>query len=134
MKIKCRKKKSNEWHFVASISVPHLVCFVSACSSKSWSVLYKGHFGKKRTNKKTNKKPVLILPPLRQKKCHFWLFIFLLLKEFVWLQQVLVAACGILAPWPGIGPRRPALGAWSRSHWTAREVPLLFWIMYIYHH
>ena len=25
-------------------------------------------------------------------------------------------------PWPGIKPRSPALGAWSLSHWTTREV------------
>ena len=30
-----------------------------------------------------------------------------------------------LVPWPGIEPGSPALGAWSLSHWTTREVPLL---------
>ena len=32
--------------------------------------------------------------------------------------------CGLwgLAPWPGIEPRSPALGAWSLSQWTTREV------------
>ena len=28
-----------------------------------------------------------------------------------------------LVPGPGIEPRPPALGAWSRNHWTTREVP-----------
>ena len=36
--------------------------------------------------------------------------------------ELLVAACGNLVPWPGIEPRSPALGAWSLSHWTTREV------------
>ena len=27
-----------------------------------------------------------------------------------------------LVPWPGMKPRPPALGAWSLSHWTTREV------------
>ena len=33
--------------------------------------------------------------------------------------------CGMwdLVPWPGIKPWPPALGAWSLSHWTTREVP-----------
>ena len=29
-----------------------------------------------------------------------------------------------LAPWPGIEPGPPALGAQSLSHWTTREVPI----------
>ena len=54
------------------------------------------------------------------------------------MQDLLVVACGIfscgmqtlscgmrdLVPWPGVEPRPPALGAWSLSHWTIREVPL----------
>ena len=28
-----------------------------------------------------------------------------------------------LVPWPRIEPGPPALGAWSLSHWTTREVP-----------
>ena len=50
-----------------------------------------------------------------------------------WLWQVLVAgmrtlSCDMwaLAPWPGIEPGPPALGAWSLSHWTTREVPSLW--------
>ena len=59
--------------------------------------------------------------------------------------DLLVAACGIfscgmgnLVPWPGVEPGPPALGAWSLSHWTTREVPrwymLLFlikWLLYM---
>ena len=48
-----------------------------------------------------------------------------------WLPLVLVAACGLfvaacmrdLVPQPGIEPGPPALGAWSLTHWTTREVP-----------
>ena len=29
-------------------------------------------------------------------------------------------------PWPGIEPRPPALGAWSRNHWITREVLVWF--------
>ena len=42
---------------------------------------------------------------------------------FLWLCWVLVAACGIYFPDQGSNPRPPALGAWSLSHWTTREVP-----------
>ena len=28
-----------------------------------------------------------------------------------------------LVSWPGIEPKRPALGAWTLSHWTTREGP-----------
>ena len=61
----------------------------------------------------------LIPPPLLFKK-----------YLFIWLHWVLVGAFGIfswsmwdLVPWPGIEPGPPALGAWSLSHWTSREVP-----------
>ena len=30
--------------------------------------------------------------------------------------------------WPGIKPGPLALGAWSLSHWTTREVPVLFFV------
>ena len=81
---------------------------------------------------------------------NIYLFIYL----FIWLHWVLlaackiffaaceifVAACGIfscgrrtlscsmwdLVPWPGIKPGSPALGVWSLSHWTTRDVPELF--------
>ena len=50
-----------------------------------------------------------------------------------WLCRVLVAACGIfrcsmryLAPQTGVEPGAPALGAWSPSLWTPREVLMPF--------
>ena len=35
-------------------------------------------------------------------------------------------SCGMwdLVPWPGIEPGPPALGLWSLSHYTTREIPL----------
>ena len=30
-----------------------------------------------------------------------------------------------VVPWPGMGPRPPALGAWRLSHWATREAPWL---------
>ena len=33
-----------------------------------------------------------------------------------------------LVPRPGIELRVPALGAWSLSHWTTKEVPL--WLVF----
>ena len=40
----------------------------------------------------------------------------------------LIVACGVfscgLVPWPGMEPVPPALGTWSLSHWTTREVPV----------
>ena len=45
--------------------------------------------------------------------------------------QVLIFSCSMrtlscgmwdLVPWPGIKPGPPALGAWSLTHWTTREV------------
>ena len=38
------------------------------------------------------------------------------------------AACGILAPRPGIEPRTPAVEVQSPNHWTAREFPQL-WLL-----
>ena len=37
----------------------------------------------------------------------------------------LLAACKILAPWPGLKPMSPAVEAWNLNHWTVREVPIL---------
>ena len=49
--------------------------------------------------------------------------------KFIWLHQVLVVAYGLFSfsmwdpvPRAGIESRPPALGAWSLSHWTTREV------------
>ena len=38
-------------------------------------------------------------------------------------------SCGLwdLVSWPGLEPRPPALGVQSLSHWTTREVPVLFY-------
>jgi len=56
--------------------------------------------------------------------------ILFLIYLFIWLCWVSVAASGIfscglwdLVPWPGIKFRLLALGSWSLSHWTTREVP-----------
>ena len=40
-----------------------------------------------------------------------------------------------VVPWPGIKPRPPALGTWSLSHWTTREVPqtVPFWAYFTKH-
>ena len=35
--------------------------------------------------------------------------------------------CGISAPWPGIEPATPVLGAWSLSHWTSKEALIYAW-------
>ena len=49
---------------------------------------------------------------------------------FLFLICIYLATSGLrwdiwdLVPWPGIEPRPPALGAWSLSHWTIREVPV----------
>ena len=73
---------------------------------------------------------LLSLPVLFFNIYHFYFFI--------WLHQVLVVAHRIFhcdmqtLIWHvgssslkcGIEPRTPALGAWSLSHWTTREVPL----------
>ena len=60
----------------------------------------------------------------------FPLFFFLICL-FIWLHQVLTVVRGFfsgsmqgLVPWPGIKPEASALGAWSLSHWTIREIPL----------
>ena len=64
---------------------------------------------------------------------------------FIWLCQVLVAAFGIfscsiqtlscsmwdLVPWPGIEPGPRALGVWNLSHWTTREVPVMYILTFI---
>ena len=72
--------------------------------------------------------------------------VFFFFKILIWLHWVLGAAhriftlhsacrifsCGLqtlscnmwyLVPWLGIEPGLPALGAWSLSYWTTREVP-----------
>ena len=51
----------------------------------------------------------------------YWLLAFFFF--FFWLLGI---ACRILVPQPGIEPVYPAVGAWSLSHWIAREVPVDF--------
>ena len=54
----------------------------------------------------------------------FWLFWVLKKYAFICL-SALGLSCGMweLVPQPGIKPGPPALGVWSLSHWTTREVP-----------
>ena len=72
----------------------------------------------------------------------FWFFNFL---KFIWLHQVLVAACRIFhlccdmrglqlqlvesSSQARIKPRLSELGTWSLSHWTTREVPKYSFVM-----
>ena len=53
--------------------------------------------------------------------------------QIYWLHRLLVAALRMFSlcwgmwgpvPWPGIEPGPPAMGVWSLSHWTTREVPM----------
>ena len=37
-----------------------------------------------------------------------------------------------LVPRPGIEPRPPALGAWSLTHWTTREVPRSMILLFVF--
>ena len=39
-------------------------------------------------------------------------------------------AYGILVPWSGIKPVPPAVEAWNLNHWTAKEVPLLAFLIH----
>ena len=52
-------------------------------------------------------------------------------KYFIYLTAAGLS-CGLwdLVPWPGIEPVPPALGAWSPSHWIAREVPLKHFLIF----
>ena len=71
-------------------------------------------------------------------KCRYTIYTYSnVLRVFIWLQRVLVAACGIfrwglqalhrggwdLAAWPGVEPRRPALWMQGLSHRVARGAP-----------
>ena len=64
---------------------------------------------------------------------HVLIFIYLLfLFILFWLRRIFVVACGLLScgtwdlvPQSGIEPRPPALGVWSLTHWTTREVSTL---------
>ena len=54
----------------------------------------------------------------------FYRYFFFFLILFIYL-AALGLSCGMwdLAPWPGIEPGPPAVGAQRLSHWTTREVP-----------
>ena len=56
---------------------------------------------------------------------HFHCFIYeTLLIFFIWVHQVLIAACGIYFRNQGSNlSLHPTLGVWSFSHWTTGEVP-----------
>ena len=43
-------------------------------------------------------------------------------------------SCGMwdLVLWPGIESGPPALGMWSLSRWTIREVPIVHWFLFSY--
>ena len=71
------------------------------------------------------------------KNIYIYIYLFIwLCWVFIAAHGILIAKCGIfscgmqtlscgmwvLVPWPGIKAGPPALGAWSLSHWTTREV------------
>ena len=70
-------------------------------------------------------------------KSKYWLVSSHFLQFYFYLINIDLAALGLscsirtlslsiwcLVPWPRIKPRDPALGAWSLSHWTTKNVPL----------
>ena len=54
---------------------------------------------------------------------YFLIFIYLAASGFNCSMQTVRCSMWDLVPWPGIEPRPPALGTWSLSHCTTREVP-----------
>lgn len=42
------------------------------------------------------------------------------------------AVCGISVPCPGIEPVTSAVTVWSLIHWTARKVPIIFFLIALY--
>ena len=60
---------------------------------------------------------------------YFWLCLFCFLKILYLAMLGLSCSMWGLVPWPGIKPRLPALGVWSLSHWTTREVPIFFFFL-----
>ena len=61
---------------------------------------------------------ICIYPLFSKRFCVFLLFYYLAFRIFSCNMQDLV-------PWSGIEPRTTALGVWSLSHWTTREVLFL---------
>ena len=111
--------------------------FRASCKMKMWGPLFKILSTISRQwEQSTKPKPRALLstgPHLRNVLTRHFSFQYML----IWLCWVLVAACRVfswgmwalscsmwdLVPWPGIKLGTPALGAWSLSHWTSREVP-----------
>ena len=55
----------------------------------------------------------------------FKIYIYLILSLFIYLATPgLSCSMWDLVPWAGIEPGPPALGLWSPSYWTTREVPI----------
>ena len=84
--------------------------------------------------------PILNPPPTSLSIPSLWVIpvlpYFLRNILFILLHQVSVGVHGIfncsmwdLVHQPGIEPRPPTLEAWCLSHWTTREVPILFLLM-----
>ena len=61
------------------------------------------------------------LQPLDKAK-HFEFPLLVIQEAFGFSAPSLSSGMWDLVPQPGIEPRSPALGAWSLSHWTTREV------------
>ena len=56
-----------------------------------------------------------------------YLFIFIYLPE-----PGLSCVMWCSVPWPGIEPGPPAWGMWNLSHWTTREVPSFYFILFFF--
>ena len=65
---------------------------------------------------------LMFLGPVLEQSLSFKIYL------FIWLHWVFVAACGMFVPWPGIKPGLCALGVWSLSQQTTREV-----LQYLYY-
>ena len=80
-------------------------------------LLYKSCFSQTHRTKRNSSCDCCF--PLVHAPTHlFFLYIYIYYLPAVGL------GCGMwdLVPWPGIEPEPPALGVWSLSHWTTREV------------
>ena len=62
----------------------------------------------------------------KELKFSFLIFIYLAALGLTWGMQALGCSMWGLAPWSWIKPRLSALGVWSFSHWTTRNVPVFF--------
>ena len=63
--------------------------------------------------------------------CGMWVLLIVAHGIFNWGMQTLRCNMLNLIPWPGIEPGLLALGAWSLSHWTTREVTFFSISFYI---